>query len=137
MCHDTNFLGGNANELLRKAGELGCAGAYFNLGNSYSVGNGVEIAKKKAKHYYELAAMKGDVYARINLGCSEGQAGNDQRAIKHFILAARAGHEEALEGVNIGYKHGIVTKDEYANTLRAYQKSQDEMKSEMRSSTPS
>ena len=28
--------------------------------------------------------------------------------------------------------HGDVTKDEYANTLREYQKSQDEMKSDAR-----
>ena len=27
---------------------------------------------------------------------------------------------------------GIITKDEYANTLRAHQKIQDEMKSDMR-----
>ena len=53
---------------------------------------------------------------------------------EHFILAVRAGHDEALalEGVKIGYKHGFVTTDEYAQTLRAYQKSEDEMKSDMR-----
>ena len=44
-----------ANELYLKAGELGCAKAYFNLGNSYYNGRGVEVDKKKAKHYYELA----------------------------------------------------------------------------------
>ena len=31
-----------------------------------------------------------------------------------------------------GFMGGVVTKDEYANTLRAYQKSKDEMKSEAR-----
>ena len=46
-----------ANELLLKAGELGCAEAYRNLGMSYNNGLGVEVDKKKAKHYYELAAM--------------------------------------------------------------------------------
>ena len=33
------------------------------------VGRGVEVDKKKAKYYYELAAMNGDVQARYNLGC--------------------------------------------------------------------
>ena len=122
-----------ANELYLKAGELGCADGYFNFGNSYHyVERGVEVDEEKAKHYWELAAMNGYVLARHNLGVLEGQARNTHRAMKHFILAARAGHEEALGGVKEGYKHGFVTKDEYANTLRAHQKSKDEMKSEAR-----
>ena len=51
-----------ANDLYLKAGELGCAAAYYNLGNSYTNGNGVTMDKKKAKNYYELAAMNGHVY---------------------------------------------------------------------------
>ena len=121
-----------ANELWLKAGELGCAEAYYNLGLANDNGRGVEVDEEKAKHYWELAAMNGSVNARHNLGCSEGQAGNFLRALKHVILGARAGHEEALVAVKDGYKHGFVTKDEYANTLRAHQKSQDEMKSEAR-----
>jgi TPR repeat protein len=121
-----------ANELYLKAGELGCAEAYYNLGIAYDNGYGVEIDMKKAKHYWELAAMNGHVIARNNLGCIEGEAGNHLRAMKHFILAAKAGYKQSLEAVKAGYTHGFVTKDEYANTLRAHQKSQDEMKSEAR-----
>ena len=130
-----------ANELYLKAGELGCAGAYCNLGNVYREGMGVEIDMKKAKHYWELAAMKGDLYARNNLGAFEGNTGNHHRAMKHFLLAARAGCELSLDSVKggymvgcvtTGYVDGCVTKEEYTNTLREYQKSQDEMKSEAR-----
>ena len=121
-----------ANELLLKAGELGCASAYYNLGNAYDNGDGVEIDKKKAKYYLELAAMNGNVKARYNIGRAEGIAGNHQRAYTHMIIAAMAGHEEALGIVKAGFMVGIVGKDEYANTLRAYQKSKDEMKSEAR-----
>jgi hypothetical protein len=121
-----------ANDLYLKAGELGCVDAYFNLGNAYTLGRGVEIDKKKAVHYYELAAMNGSVHARHNLGCSEGQAGNHQRAHKHFKLAARAGCKESLDTVKQGFMARYITKEEYANTLRAYQMSQDEMKSEAR-----
>ena len=121
-----------ANELCQKAGELGCAKAYFNLGNTYYNGHGVEVNEKKATHYYELAAMNGSVQARNNLGCSEVNAGNIHRAMKHYILAARAGHKYSLDGVKYGYTKGHVTKEEYANTLREYQKSQDEMKSQAR-----
>ena len=115
-----------------KAGELGCAEGYFNLGLAYRDGRGVELDEKKANHYYELAAMNGDIYARNNLGCIEGHAGNEHRAMKHFMLAARAGMKDSLEMVKIGFRNGKVTKDEYANTIRAYHKSIDGMKSESR-----
>ena len=123
-----------ANELYLKAGELGCAMAYSNLGNSYLAGTGVEIDKKKAKHYYELAAMNGSVQARHNLGCSEGTTGNHERAMKHLMISASAGLKESLDAVKKGYRYmnGYVTKDQYANTLREYQNSQDEMKSDTR-----
>jgi hypothetical protein len=121
-----------ANELLLKAGELGCAEAYFNLGNTYDNGRGVEVDKQKARQYYEIAAINGSVHARHNISNVEGQAGNYHRAYKHCILAARAGFKPSLDEVKYGYTVGYVAKDEYANTLRAYQKSVDEMKSEAR-----
>ena len=121
-----------ANELYLKAGELGCPEAYYNLGTAYYNGRGVEVDKKKAKHYWELAAINGNVHARFNLGCEEGQAGNHHRAMKHFILSAIAGDKESLDSVKKGFTKGYVTKDEYANTLRAHQQRVDEMKSEGR-----
>ena len=92
----------------------------------------MEADKKKAKHYYEIAAMKGDVNARYNLGALESEAGNYQRAYKHLIIAARAGHTESLDAVKIGFRNGSVTKNEYESTLRAYHERQSEMKSEAR-----
>ena len=121
-----------ANELYVKAGELGCAGAYYNLGCSYNIGTGVDIDEKKAKHYFELAAMNGCVVARHNLGCVEGLAGNHHRATKHFLLAARAGFKQSLDMVKKGFMGRAVTKEEYSQALRAYQKRHDEMKSDTR-----
>jgi len=121
-----------ANELWLKAGELGCGSAYYNLGLSYEEGRGAEVDKKKAKHYYELAAMGGSPQARYNLGYLEECVGDYHRAMSHLILAARAGHEGSLDMVKKGFMVGMVTKDEYANTLRSYQKIQDEMKSDER-----
>ena len=121
-----------ANELWLRAGKLGCANSYHNLGNSYNYGRGKEVDKQKAKHYYELAAMNGYVGARYNLGWMEGQSGNHHRAKKHFLLAASAGHQLSLDKVKQGFMNGIVTRDEYANTLRANKKIQDEMQSDMR-----
>ena len=124
-----------AHELFLRAGELGCAEGYYNLGHSYDYGMGVEVDKKKATYFYELAAMNGSVNARHNLGCLEwndSRAGNYYRACKHFILSARAGDKESLDSVKDGFMNRYVTKDEYANTLRAYQQRHDEMKSEDR-----
>ena len=121
-----------ANELYLKAGDLGSADAYFNLGNSYRVGRGVEVDEKKAKHYWELAATNGHIKARHNLGAIEGQAGNHERAYKHLLISASAGSKKSLDSVKGGFMRGLVTKEQYANTLREYQKSQDEMKSEAR-----
>ena len=121
-----------ANELFLKAGELGCAAAYHNLGIAYDLEEEGEVDKKKAKHYYELAAIGGDIHARHNLGCTEYEVGNHHRAFNHFIMAAKAGHKTSLDCVKTGFMDGDVTKDEYANTLRAHQKSLDEMKSDMR-----
>ena len=121
-----------ANELYLGAGELGNTEAYSNLGISYENGDSVEVDKKKSNYYYELAAMNGDVQGRHNLACLEWLAGNHHRAYKHFIIAAKAGLKQSLDKVKAGFMSGIVTKDEYANTLRAYQKMKDEMKSEDR-----
>ena len=121
-----------AAELWLKAGELGCAEAYCNVGNAYDNGMGVDRDKKKAKHCYEQAAMMGSVAARHNLGCMEGETGNHQRAFKHMIIAAKVGDTDSLEFVKKGFMGGVVTKEEYESTLRSYQKSVDEMKSEAR-----
>ena len=120
------------NELLLKAGELGCAKGYNKLGNAYSFGRGVERDDKQAKYYWELAAMGGYVNARHNLGCVEYEAGNRHRAFKHWILAARAGCKESLDNVKKCFAAGRITKDGYASIMRAYQKSRDDVKSDAR-----
>ena len=121
-----------ANELYLKGAELGCAASYFNLGLAYRYGWGVERDDKKVKHYTELAAMGGYIHARHNLGCEEWNTGNYFRAVKHFIMAARAGEKVSLDMVKKGFMKGFVSKDEYANTLRAYHERQKEMKSDQR-----
>jgi len=45
------------------------------------------------------------------------------------MISARAGHDESIDQVKQGFVDGYVTKEEYANTLRAYQ---NEMKSDAR-----
>ena len=76
--------------------------------------------------------MGGSVDARHNLGAFDWNAGNHHRAMKHFILAAKAGEASSLDEVKDGFMKGVVTKDEFASTLRAYHERQKEMKSDMR-----
>ena len=121
-----------ANELYLKAGELGHAGAYFNLGTSYALGRSVDIDRKKEIYYYKLAAISGELKARHNLGFLEGEDGNYHRAYKHFMIGAMAGYKDSLDNVKCGYMKGLVTKEQYAITLREYQKSQDSMRSDAR-----
>jgi len=121
-----------ANELYLKGGQLGWAEGYYNLGNGYREGRGTEVDMKKAKHYYEVAAMGGCVEARNNLGVLEGEGGNHHRAMKHFAMAAKAGDKYALENIKIGFTHRFVTKDEYEKALHAHHKRQKEMKSDAR-----
>jgi len=121
-----------ARELMLKAGELGCAQAYANLGEFYRDGIGVNVDRKKAKQYIELAAMRGHAMARASLGCMEFEDGNVDRAMKHWKLSARIGFDMALDMVKHGFENGMITKDEYEKTLGSYQARQDEMKSDAR-----
>ena len=119
-------------ELFVKAGELGSAEAYNDVGCAYESGRGAEIDKKKANHYYKVAAIGGDVNARYNLGNNEQRTGNMNRALKHYIIAAEGGHNISLKALQELYTNGYATKDNYATALRAYQAYLAEIKSTQR-----
>ena len=115
-------------EFWHKAGKLG----YNNVGHAYYNGNGVERDKKMATHHYELSAMEGIVTARHNLGVNEENAGNFDRALKHYMIAVRGGHTKALKEIKDMFMNGHVAKDHYANALRSHQAYLNEIKSDQR-----
>ena len=119
-------------ELFQRASELGLASAHFNLGTSYQSGGGVEQDRKKAIHHWQQAAMMGYEDARYNLGCMETENRNMGNSMRHHIISAKCGHDDSLKEVKMGFRAGIVTKDDFADTLRCHQASQDETKSEQR-----
>ena len=92
----------------------------------------MERDEKKADHYYELAAMGGLAGARHNLGCSEYEKSNWDRALKHYMIAVGGGDNNSLQNILHLYKHGHATKDDYTKGLLAYQKYLDEVRSEQR-----
>jgi len=117
-----------ATELWHKAGKFG----YTHLGFAYSKGEGVERDEKMASHYDELAAIGGNVVARRNLGVDEYNAGNYNKALKHYMIAVRGGCTDSVKEIQRMYMDGHVTKDHYANALRSYQVYLNEIKSDQR-----
>ena len=119
-------------ELWHRAGEHGSAASYLNIGTSYYEGVGVEVDKKMAIHYFELAAMMGCTSARHKLGAEEENNGNMDRAIKHYMIAVDSGHGESLTAIKELYADKYATKEDYANALRARQTHLNDIKSEQR-----
>ena len=107
--------------------------AHCTLAALYREGwGGVEMDDKKAKYHCELAAMAGYGEARFNLGVYERDANNNQRAVKHWMIAAAEGHDISMKILRRGVELGHVLKDDYEKTLRVYIDSLKEMKSESR-----
>ena len=76
--------------------------------------------------------MGGNVAARGNLGVSEYNAGNYDRALKHCMIAVRGGHAPSVKYIQQLYMDGHVTKDHYAVALQSYQVYLNEIKSDQR-----
>ena len=120
-------------ELWHQSGyKLGHAKSYGNIGDLYDNGFGAEVDKEKAKHYYELAAMGGDVLARHRLGLEEEEKGNMDRAIRHYMIAARSGDSDSLNMIKKLYTNGHATKEDYTKALQLYQEYLSEIKSVQR-----
>ena len=116
-------------EYFHRAGELGFASGFYNVGYVYFNGNGVQCDMKKAVYYWELAAMMGDVDARYILGKEEKKEGNMDRALKHYMIAVRSGHIGSLEEIKQFFVKGHATKDDYGTAIRAHQSYLNEIKS--------
>jgi TPR repeat protein len=97
-----------------------------------SDGEGVEKDKKKEVYHLEEAAIAGHTFARHNLACYEGINGRHERAVKHWIINAKLGDQKSMEGLKEGYPNGLVSKEDFAAALRAYQAALDATKSPQR-----
>ncbi len=111
----------NAFECWTKAAELGDVVSHYKLACSYRDGEGVEKDKKKEVHHAEQAAIGGHTTARNDLGIIEHENGRHERAVKHWMIAAKLGLDESLENLKQYNEHGMVSKEDFAATLRAHQ----------------
>ncbi|KAL7540494.1 hypothetical protein ACHAXR_013442 [Thalassiosira sp. AJA248-18] len=102
-------------ELWVRATELGSVDAANSLSLSYMHGRGVDRDFGKAKHYMQVAAMGGHPGARYNLGHFEEESGNMERALKHYMIAARSGLDQAMKKL-----YQVNPTDELVQTLKAH-----------------
>jgi TPR repeat protein len=117
-----------AMELYARAADLGCSKGHNRLaGIYYEWGN-----LKKSKFHSEAAAMAGCEYARSTVGYMEHVAGNVERAIKHWSIAASAGDYDSMNQLRRYFKEGLVSRESIDSILAAYNNSCAEMRSEAR-----
>ena len=110
-----------------RAASLGDVEAHYQLSTLYHEGKGVEKDEKKLKHHLTEAAIGGHPDARFNLACLEGRNGRVDRAVKHFIIAAKLGNDNSLGKLKI-----LMKKEEFGAVLRGYQAAIDATKSPQR-----
>ena len=119
-------------ELWIRAGELGDTAAFNNLGVAYRKGDGVGKDLQRAKLYYVLAAIGGNVKGRYNLGNLEKRAGNVDSAIKHWMISAAAGDDNSMNAIREGLTYGHVTEADIEKAWHAHKETRYETKSEQR-----
>ena len=68
----------------------------------------------------------------MNLGLDEIDADNFDRAVKHFMIAARSGCSDSLKYIKDLYSNGYATKEDYKRSLQSFQEHLGEIKSPQR-----
>ena len=117
-------------ELFLRAADLGSADAHYNIANAYYEGScGVEKDPNREMHHYQQAAIGGCAMARHIIGFTEANAGNIDRAIKHWMLSVSSGIEMSLDSIRTLFMKGLASKCEYETALREYQAYVEEVKS--------
>ena len=117
---------------MKEAAKLGDAKAHYQVGFIFYKGIGVEKDEEKAVCHYEKAAIGGSPEARHYLAIIEGNNGNTERAVKHFIIAANLGYEDSMKMLWKHYSAGNITKEDLESTLRSHKAAIDATKSAQR-----
>ena len=117
-------------ELWSEAAELGSTAAHYKVGTAYYYGRyGVSQDRAKGIRNWESAAMQGHALSRSKLALAELEDGNDDRAVRHLMIAAKMGHKESLDVIKGFFTDGVATRAQYAEALKGYQNAVEEMKS--------
>ena len=121
-----------AAELYLRAVELGSAVACLMIAAYYSDEGylGCDIAKET--YFLKLAAKRGHIKARHNLGLLEYGDGNFELAVKHWMISAKAGDNKSLNDIGVSYRNKHAIKDQFEEAIRACQKAKEDMSSKER-----
>ncbi len=123
----------SAVEYFTKAAGLGDVEAHYKLACCYKLGHDVEKDEKRELYHFEEAAIGGHPRARYNLGVIEWNNGKIERAVKHWIIAAKQGFDGAIEVLRRRvYAEGAISKENFAAALRTHQAAVDATKSPQR-----
>ena len=79
-----------------------------------------------------LPSIGGHPDARYNLGFVESRKGRIVRAYRHLVIAAKLGHNPALERVEFAFRMGLVGKEDFEAALRGHLAAVDATKSRQR-----
>lgn len=119
-------------EMYIRSAELGHPDILGFIGTYCGDGNVVTQNNSKERAFYEVSAKKGSVKSHKRLAKFHGGNGDIQKSLEHLKVAASAGDQESMDIVMRAYRNKGISKEELAQTLRACQASQNEMKSDDR-----
>ncbi len=116
-------------ECVKKAADLGNGHAFYELSQLHR-------KKHDAEEYLvclQKAAKLGSFEAHVEKADIALKRENKKKAMEHYKVLASAGSiqysQNAIDHLKAGYMEGLVTKDEYASSLRAYQSAREDITS--------
>ena len=119
-----------AEELYQRAYDLGHPFAAVNLYNLFLEKHVPDQAR--AMKCLKEGVKRGNPYCMINMGWHAAESGNHEETKRLYIMAARSGHDAAMNNLMARYRGKLLSKDDLATTLRAFKVVNDKRKSEPR-----
>lgn len=75
------------------------------------------------------AAIQGHAHSRYQLGIVEGDKGNWDRVVRHFLISAKMGHKGSVDIIKRMSMGGLAIKEQNTEDLKGYGDAVEEMKS--------
>ena len=117
---------GSAYNCFKDAAKLGDVESHYSMSHMYREGFGVQKDEKMKVYHLEEAAIGGHVDARYNLASYEWSNHKFNRALKHWVIAARLGHNESMQILERSFTLGnLLSKEDFTSTLHAFQTAVD------------
>jgi len=119
-------------EMYYRAAELGHTAAFTVIGGYYAGGLVVGKDLVKSVAFSEIAAKMGCIESREWFAAIENTSGNRDKAVRHWTVAASAGSQASMTKLWKAFRDKAISKEVLDQTFRAFQASNDELKSKDR-----